>query len=237
MRIFGPPLAFNHHPITGRGAALYVGVGNIDGSDPGPDSVIFRKLRILPRKWVRGSGFSIGDGLVKTAMIASTADPTAELTFAVPAGWYGRVVYVQVRTWWECCENLHNSQPLRLHITDEGEIDPIIYGTGNIIAADKRDGGIYRVRCAYYSSPDGTQPTTMILRKTAGTGTLADVEIEYDPARRRYNFDTAALTDAGSYTFAFLAKSGSVELTLDTITFTADAAGPPAVTALSLTPT
>lgn len=237
MRVIGKSLGFNHHPLTGRGAALYAGVGPEDGSDPGPDSVVFRKLRILPRKWIRGSSFSIGEGCIKTALIATTSDPTAELNYSVPEAWHGRIVYVQVRTWWDCCENIHNYQPLKLDIDGDGELVGTIYGTGNIIAADKRDGGIYRVRCAYYPSPDGTQPTTMILRQTAGPGSLADVELDFDSRTRKYNFDTEALDDTEEYSFDFIAQNGSTELVLDSITFTADAAGPPAPTGVSLTPT
>ena len=237
MRVLSQHLGFNHHPLDGRGAALYVGVGPEDGSDPGPDSVVFRKLRILPRKWIRGSGFSIGDGCVKTALIATTSDPTAALTYSVPEAWHGRIVYVQVRTWWNCCENIHNTDPLRLDFTDDGELDQVIHGTGTIIAADKRDGGIYRIRAAYYQGLGGTEPTTILIRQTAGPGSLADVETDYIAGKRVYDLDTAELTDGEEYTFAFLAAAGAVELILDSITFTADNAGPPSPTGLALTAT
>ena len=237
MHVRSRKVVFGHHPFAAgeRGASLYVGVGPEDGSDPGPDSVKFAVQRAIGSKWIRGPEFHFGDGVSKGCIGAQTTYPTAEIEYEFPAEWHGRVIYCQVRTWWNHCELPHNTSPLRIDFTDAGELDPLIYGTGRILGADKRDGGIYRVRTVYTPSTSGTQPTILLLRKTAGAGTLADVELEYDDTVREYEFDTEALTDDEEYTFAFVAQAGSVEATLDTITFTADAAGPPAPTSVTIT--
>lgn len=235
MRLMSRKMMYNHKPVSGRGAALYAGVGPIDGSDPGPESVVFRKMRLLPAKWIRGSSFSIGDGLIKCAILATASDPDDSISFTKPAAWNGRIVYLQVRTWWENCENVHNTNPVRLDFTAGGLIDSKIHGTGSIISTVKEVDGIYAIRVAYYPALDGVQATSLVIRKTSGPGTLADVSVTYDARARAFTIRTAELTNGGSYTFALVAKSGSVELQLDTISFTADAEGPPAVTNLTLT--
>jgi hypothetical protein len=234
MRVLGRNVRANHHPFTGRGASLYVGIGPSNGSDPGPESVVFRKLRVLGGSIVKGSGWSIADGINKTCRISHVSDPTSVFSYEFPAGWHGRIVYLQIRTHWDDCETVINPDPVRLDFTSGGDLDPTIHGTGTIISAEKRDGGVYRIRTRYTRALDGTQPLILLLRKSAGTGTLADVELDYSADKTDYKFDTAALTDAGSYTFQFVAQNDTIELVLDSITFTADAAGPPAVTGLTL---
>lgn len=234
QRVLGKNVRSNHKPFSGRGASLYVGVGPIDGSDPGPDSVVFRKLRMLGVNMVKGSTWSIADGIIKSSRLAHVADPTTQFSFATPAAWLGRIVYLQVRTHWDDCETTINPDPVRLDFTDAGALDDVIHGTGEIVSAEKRDGGTYRLKTRYYKATDGTQPLALLIRKSAGPGTLADVALEYSSDLSDYTFTTAALTDATSYTFQLIAQAGSVELILDSITFTADAAGPPAVSGLSL---
>ncbi|MES2793204.1 MAG: hypothetical protein V4719_26580 [Planctomycetota bacterium] len=231
MRILQTNNRYNHKPFTGRGASLYAGVGD------GPDAVQFRKLRILGCRFVRGSGFTISNGLKKACILAQAADPTNNLAYTVPPEWQDQTVWIQVRTFWDHVENTHNFDPLRLGVDDAGEIVPEIHGEGKIIAADKRDGGIYAMRVAYIPTTHGTPPDELVIRKTAGPGSLADVATEYDSIQntRNYTIETEALTDAATYTFALIAKSGSTELQLDTITFVADAAGPPTPTGLTLT--
>lgn len=228
MRILQKNNRYNHHPFAGRGASLYAGIGD------GPDAVQFRKLRILGNRFVRGSGFTIADGLRKCCILAQATDPTASLTLAVPAEWQDQTVWIQVRTFWNHCESTHNYDPQRLDITTEGEVDQVIQGTGQILAADKRDGGIYSLRVTYIPASYGVQPTELLIRKTAGPGTLADVTTPYVDVRN-FVLETDALTNGQSYTFALIAKHDSIELILHSITFTADAAGPPAPSILSLT--
>lgn len=228
MRILHKNNRYNHHPFSGCGASLYAGIGATAAA------VQFRKLRILGCRFVRGSGFTIATGLRKGCFIAQTTDPTAEFTYSVPAGWHDQTVWIQVRTFWNDCENVHNFDPLRLDLSVAGALDLEIHGTGEIIAADKRDGGIYDLRVTYTPASHGVQPTELLIRQTAGPGSLADSTTPYRNTRN-FTISTDALTDGASYTFALVAKNGATELQLDTITFTADAAGPPAATILSLT--
>ena len=228
MRILQKNNRYNHHPFAGRGASLYAGIGE------GPDVVQFRKIRILGNRFVRGSGFTIADGLRKCCILAQATDPTASLTLAVPAEWQDQSVWIQVRTFWNHCESTHNFDPQRLDVTSEGELNQTIQGTGRIVAADKRDGGVYELRVTYTPASYGVQPTELIIRQTAGPGSLPDVSTPYVDTRR-FTLETDPLTDGQSYTFALIAKHDTVELTLDSITFVADAAGPPAPSILSLT--
>ncbi len=234
QRVLGKNVRANHQPFSGRGASLYAGVGSGVGIDPGPNSVVFRKLRTLGGNICKGSGWSIANGINKTCRIAHVSDPTSVFSYAVPAGWHDRIVYLQVRTHWSNCETVINPDPVRLDFTNLGAVNPVIHGTGEILSAEKRDGGVYRILTRYYAVLDGTQPTSLVIHKSAGTGTIADVTATYDPDQQTYIFDTPALTDAAAYTFQFKATNGAVTLTLDSITFTADAAGPPAATSVTL---
>lgn len=237
MRVLHPNNRYSHRPYSGRGASLYASVGSGPGVDPGPNSIQFRKIRVLGSRFVRGSGFTIGAGVRKTCALDQINDPTAEFNYTRPLEWFGRIVYVQVRTFWHDVELVSNYDPVRLDFTEAGEIDLAIHGTGYVIAADKRDGGIYRIRFTYAPASHGVQPLLMVIRKTAGPGTLADETTAYLTGQQSYSIDTAALTDGASYTFALVAKNDTVELIVDTITFTADAAGPPAPSGLTLVAT
>lgn len=234
MILLAKHMIFNNKPFSGRGASLYASVGSGPGVDPGPDSIRFRKLRILGSgRHLQGTGFSLGGGLIKTTRIDHVADPVKQFAYTIPAGWLNRIVWLQVRTHWDDCENTSNADPYRLDLTAGGAEDPHIHGTGVILSAEKHDGGIYRLRVSYTPVNHGTQPALILIRKSAGPGSLADVSSNYFADTRIYQLDTVALTNATSYTFQAIAKNGSVELILDSITFTADASGPPAPTGLT----
>lgn len=225
---------FSQRPFKERGASLYAAVGSGPGVDPGPDAIQFRHLRVAGQPILAGPNYP---GAKIGTWVAQTLEVTPEIALNVPAEWLNRIVWIQVRTCWSDCELDHNSDPLRLDFTTLGALDQVIVGTGRIIAADKRDGGTARIRASYFPTTNGIQPTAILIRKTSGPGTLADVTSVYDPEKRNYELTTAALVDEAVYTFALVAKNGAVELQLDTITFTADNAGPPAPTGVTLTPT
>lgn len=235
MILLARKMIFGSRPFAGRGASLYASVGSAPGVDPGPNSIVFRKLRILGNgRHLQGSGFSLGDGLVKTTRLDHVADPVTSFSYSVPAEWHDRIVWLQIRTHWDDCENPTNTDPYRLDLTDTGAEDPSIHGTGSILSLEKRDGGIYRFRINYTPANHGIQPTAIVIRKSAGTGTLADVEGEYFDGTFIYTIDSAELVDGEAYTFQALAQNGAVELLIDSITFTADNAGPPAAGGFTL---
>lgn len=229
MLVMSEEMRFNHRPFVGRGASLYAGIG------PTGDSIKFRRLRVMGCDFVIGSTFSLPAFLRKCTFIAQVNDPTNTFTYPRPPEWLNQTVWVQVRPFWNGVELPSNYDPIRLDFTTEGAIDPELHCTGEILTAAKRDGGVYRLTTIFTPASHGVQPTSLLIRKTAGPGTLADVSTSILIRARSYKFDTAGLTDGQSYTFALIATDGTTELQLDTITFTADAAGPPAATALSLT--
>jgi hypothetical protein len=234
MRLLSRKLIHIRRPFANRGASLYAGVGSGPGVDPGPNSVVFRNFRVIPPGLhLRGHAWSINDGINKTARVAHLADPNHSFTYAIPDAWKTRIVYLQVRTHWHDVENSCNPDPYRIDLSSDGSLDAQIHGTGRIINKEKHDGGVYRLRVAYVPATHGVQPTTILIRKSSGPGTLADVTAAYT-GQSQLTFDTAALANATTYTFQAYAKSGSVELLLDAITFVADAAGPPAPTGLTL---
>lgn len=232
MRVNQPTNRFIHRPFQGRGASLYVGIGATS------DAIVYHKCRVMGGQWTKGpGGFTIAQGLSKHCFVAQTDENTPQFDYTFPPAWNGERVWIQVRTFWNDTELPVTHGAVAIDVDLGGELDTPINTTGTIIAADKRDGGVYRIRCRIQLAIDGLQPDTLLIRKTAGSGTLADVTTTLRSGVRYYELDTAALTNAGSYTFALIAQNGSAEQQLDTITFTADAAGPAAPTGLTLTPT
>lgn len=245
MRVIDEELdmLFDARPFAnGVGASLYVGV--VDPlSDPGPTSIIHRRNRLLDGAGdvlahVRGEYDLGADSVPKSPRVAFTESPSAEITLTVPADWYSKAVWVQVRPFADNYENETIYRPQRLLIDSEGNPETPVLGTATILAKEKRDAGGLRLRFAYKPSRDGATPTGFILRKATGTGTITDGTVSYDGstpggsvAQRVYEIDITGLTNAVAYTFDLLATDGSIETTLiAAIAFTGDAAGPPAVT-------
>lgn len=253
--------AFSHLPFDGgRGVSLYLGIGSGPGVDPGPNSVKFRSLRLIPQRrkdrhkrgpvFVRGSGFDYGNGVQKTSAVAVVKHPTAAISYSLPTALADRIVYLQVRVHDQHVENTTNFRPIRLNLDGDREHSDEILGSGRLMSIEKRDGGGVLIRFVYDRDRNGIQPTEFVLTKTSGPGTVADVTTTYyGPSsfhpfgRRSYEIESPALTDGASYVFQILARNGATTKALvgnagggsANINVTADAAGPPAPTNLTIT--
>lgn len=259
-RIPNRSMAYGHRPFEGgRGVSLYLGIGPESGEDPGPESIKFRSLRVMPscRKdrykrgpaFVRGSGFDFGNGVRKTSAVAVVKDPVDSIDFPLPPELAERVVWMQICVHDQHVENRTNYRPIRLNLDEELENTNTILGTGRLMSIEKRDGGKVLFRFVYDRARDGIQPTQFVATKISGAGTIADVAVNYQGTSplypygiREYQLETPALQDGENYVYQILAKNGSVTKALvgnagggdPDIEFTADAAGPPAPT-LSIT--
>lgn len=246
--------AFGHRPFDGgRGVSLYLGIGSAPGVDPGPDSIKFRSLRVMPssRKdrykrgpvFVRGSSFDYGNGVRKTAAVAIVKDPVDEIDYTLPEALADRIVYLQLCVHDAHVENRTTYRPVRLNLDEELEHSDAILGTGRLMSIEKRDGGKSLLRFVYDRDRNGIQPTQFVLTKISGLGTVADVTVSYvgptamfPRGQRSYEIETPSLTNAEEYVFQILAKNGSTTKALvgnagggsADIEITADAAGPPA---------
>lgn len=235
MRIISRKAVFNHHPFSGRGASLYVGVGT------DPNGVVFRRLRALSPRWIRGTGFPAGDGVRKGAFVAQVTDAEQTLSVPLDPAWAEETIHMQVRTFATNVENITNYRPQRIGFDDELEPDTELHCSGNILAANKLDGGHYRIRFAIVTALTGVRPVQFRIVKTSGPTSVADAVIVPSTFGGVVQRDFSAvvpaeglsgLQDGGEYTFALVAENGAVTKTLDTHTFTADNAGPPAPTSL-----
>lgn len=252
--------AFAHLPFAGgRGVSLYLGIGPESGADPGPESIKFRSLRVMPscRKdrykrgpvFVRGSSFDYGNGVRKTAAVAVVKDPVDEIDYTLPEALADRIVYLQLCVHADHVENRTTYRPVRLNLDEELEHSDAILGTGRLMSIEKRDGGKSLFRFVYDRHRNGIQPTEFVLTKTSGPGTVADVTVTYTGpsawfprGQRSYEIESPALTNATAYVFQILAKNGATTKALvgnagggsANIEITADAAGPPAPSNLTL---
>lgn len=253
--------AFSQLPFDGgRGVSLYLGIGSGPGVDPGPNSIKFRSLRLIPQgrkdkwkrgtKWVRGSGFDYGNGVRKTSAVAVVKHPATSIDYTLPPELADRIVWAQLCVHDQHVENRTNYRPIRLNLDGSLEHSDDILGTGRLMSIEKRDGGIYRMKFVYDRSLIGLQPTEFVLTKISGTGTIADVTVSYvgpkplfPRGKRSYEIDTPALTDGAAYVFNILARNGVTTQALvgnagdgsADIELTADAAGPPAPSNLTAT--
>lgn len=252
--------AFTHRPFEGgRGVSLYLGIGSAPGVDPGPESIKFRSLRIIPqprKDWykrgpifVRGSSFDYGNGVRKTAAVAVVKDPVDEINYTLPEELADRIVYLQLCVHDQHVENRTLYRPVRLNLDEELDHSDEIRGTGRLMSIEKRDGGGVLLRFVYDRDRNGIQPTEFVLTKISGPGTVADVTVNFlgpspifPRGQRSYEIESPALADGGVYVFQVLARHGGTTKALTgnaggdspNINITADAAGPPAPTNLTI---
>ena len=239
-------LLFAARPFEGDvGVSLYVGVVD-PANDPGPTAIVHCRKRSL-----NGGGdllayprqeYDLGAASVpKTPRIASAESPDAELSLTIPAAWHDKAVWLQLRTFADDLENETLYRPRRLLLTTEGDLDEIVSGTATLLSTQKRDAGGLLVKFRYNPSREGLQPTQFLLRQLTGTGTITDGSVDYVPpfavgdlGQQLYEVEVTGLTDAAAYTFALLGTDGTTQTELiASIPFTADAAGPPAVSGLT----
>lgn len=229
MRIRSRKLLFNHHPFTaGRGASLYGGHGSSPTDDPGPACISFRPLRVIGPAHIKGSGggFDFGNGVRKTAALATLEDPDNEWIYTLPAGYLNRICYFQVRPYASHVENLATYAPLRIKLDSGGEPVNTIDGTAELVAVEIRAGGIVRIKFLWLPAVTGIQPLQFLAIRTAGPTIPLNATIT-NPGKGNVSIDTPALLDSAPYTYKIQAKNGSTTKDLITgIVFTADATGP-----------
>lgn len=226
--LIGKRMFVSETPFAGSGVSLYAQLGS---------DLVYR--RPLP---YRGHVLPAADSplraatLSRTTRVAFVSAPDTAIDYTFPAAWLGQQITLNVRTFADGIEN-DDLNARTLTLNEDGEIVDAILGTAVLIAIEKRDGGIVRIRFAYLPSRDGLPPVTFAGIKTAGTGSVADVSADYVAGTRVYELDTPALTDGEAYTYKIQAVNGSVTADLvPGITFTADGSGPPEPTGLTATP-
>jgi len=231
MRIYSPSMnyCFNHRPFAGGlGAALYVGIGS-------PTAIRYRR-GLVPNGcdfaiWGPVSDFG-GEIVKKTLYVDTIKSPTAQFSYTIPAAYFGEELYFQIRSHEADIENESIYRPQALQTDESGNGVNEIRGSGRILRVEKRDGGTLRIRFIYDSVRDGLQPTQFVITKTAGPGSVDPVAVTHT-GKRYYELDVPSLTDATEYTFQLTAENGSTTAVLDSVTATADAAGPPEITDLT----
>lgn len=205
-------------PFQGSlGAKLYVGDTET--------TILFRNMQVTSAQLLQMHDRSTAD-----AAVATVTSPTNELEYTLPVAKQGVNQWYQVRTHLNDYQNETIYLPRRFKTDVGGDGDPQIYGIGILDSTEKRDDGVVRLYFSYYGRRDGLQPEQFVVSKTAGTPTVADVEVPYI-GDGQYWADLAGMANGDTATFQIVAENGTVSKTLVTgIVVTADAAGPPDVT-------
>lgn len=234
MRTFGlgfPVTAYN--PFEGdRGAALYAS----PAGDDDPHAIEYRRPRVV----MAGLGFvadtfpAPGDGpmgLDAIVVLTKQDDPetlTDSLTWPLPAEYLATTFWVNVRSHLGGLELDSIDGPQRISVDADGVQVPTIDGSGVIVLATKRDAGGVLVWAIYTPSPNGAPPVSLKLTTAEDSGLVAT--LDYLPPGRDFRFELSGLTDGTTYTLQLIAIDvDGGETILSTQPFTADAAGPPAV--------
>ncbi len=225
------PLILINRPFAGGlGAALYLGQGSATAIEYRRNRLLDGATSLVPRLTM----YRLGEASVsKTPAVDLVKSPATELQATIPAGWLPGDVWANVRTHQADIENETIYHPRRLNADGSGDVVDAVLGTARVLGLDKRDAGGLRIRWVYAASVDGLQPDYFLCRKTAGPTTVVSITTDALDGGRDYAFELSGLQDGGAYTFAIDAVAGTVTTTLLTgIAFTADAAGPPAVSGL-----
>lgn len=231
MRIYSPSMSYcyNHRPFAGGlGAALYVGIGSA--------TAIRYRRGMIPNGcdfaiWGPQSDFGAAN-VKKTLYVETIKSPTAQFSYTIPAAYFSQDLFFQVRTHQADIENESIYRPESLEIDGSGNAVNEISGTGRILRIEIRDGGTLRIRFVYDSVRDGLQPTQFVITKTSGPGSVDPVAVTHT-GKRYYELDIPSLVDATEYTFELTAENGATTAVLDSVTATADASGPAAVSDLT----
>lgn len=233
------PLAIfaSDRPFQGQGLSVYANTGA---------AVLYRQPRVVMRRhrrhrrfWIKSTEERLelgADPIPKTLRQTSQAG-TASQQLAIPltllAGWASSEIVIDVRHYHDDVENLtDNHRAVRVEL--DGSLDEVqeIRGTAQLLTPEIRAGGIVRLRWRWIAARDGVQPDTFRASRTAGPTSPSDATTAASGSGL-YEVDTPALS-SGAYTYKLTAELGAVtQDVLTGIAFTADAAGPPAVTSVT----
>lgn len=240
QRIFSPPVfVTTDSPILGgRGVATYLSPVGGEEAD-----IVFRNHRPYPPSQ-RGTSLSppivfagtyspanthlLLDAIVDVDKIAD-GETEGTASVALPDGYEteGAAYWIQVRTHEAGIENTTLYRPRRIIV---GQTDAIL-GEANLVRVIKLDGGDAQIDFEYLATFSGSQPDSFLIRKVSGAGTIADVEIIYQPDRQDFSGIVTGMTTGVTYVFRLFGVANVVETELiATITVVADADGPDAVT-------
>jgi hypothetical protein len=237
MRLVPTRATRSNRPFQGTGASLYIGSGS---PDPGPASIAYRNLRAWPiagRFSALGGSKIGGTNTLKTARVASVADPTAAFAYALPGSLASKTVYAQVRTFKDDVENETTLSPARVDLDGALADASTIDGTAILLSQVLNDGGIVTLRFKYQIALTGVQPLLFRIHRTAGPSSPADVTASFAAGQTVYEIQTPALLDSSPYTYQITAENGAtVVVLLSGISIQADATGPTAATAGSAIP-
>lgn len=236
---------FSHRPFTSDpatagnsgtgGASLYVSSGPA-GSVPPP--IVYRRFRLLrPGRHILALGNVVTGS--KTTRVATVTSPTAQ--FPAIALDSSKAYRMQVRTWKDDQE-LPTNFGERLFNTDGSTAQVSeIAGSGYLIRTELCQGGGVKFIFSYNASVEGIQPTEFVLQRQSGPTSPTDVTTTFYTGQRLYELQVAGLDDEGDYVFRIAARNDSVTKLIDNaagsgvydIPVTADASGPPAVSAVA----
>lgn len=243
-RVFLPPtcvLARNRF-LGGRGVGVYLsplGGGQAD--------IVYRRHRLYRERSGRSTALGVpvvfsgdytpaADELLNDATLDTDklvdGETTGEFDFTLPAGYEaeGADFWLDLRTHEAGLENQSLYRPRHI-IVGVGEESAAVLGTAALIRVVKLDGGDARIDFEYLASLSGAQPDSFTLRKLTGTGTIADVSVDFVSGQRDYSGTITGMTSGLTYTFRLFGVVGAEETELiATITVVADGDGPSALT-------
>jgi hypothetical protein len=122
-------------------------------------------------------------------------ETTGEFDFTLPAGYEaeGADFWIDLRTHEAGLENQSLYRPRHI-IVGVGEESDAVLGTAALIRVVKLDGGDARIDFEYIASLSGAQPDSFTLRKLTGTGTIADVSVDFTSGQRDYSGTITGMT-------------------------------------------
>lgn len=231
MKIASPTLAYNNRPFAGEGVSLYVAAGS---------SVQYRNYRVFGSRgrrrsrgfgYVKGNaGISFGNGVAKTARVASATSPTATIDYSVPSALWNELVSFDVRHFLQDVEN-ESSGPVTLSLNSAGTAGSPILATAAVISQLQEAGGVVQLAIAVVPSASGVQPNLVRARATAGPSSPADATASYYPGLALVLINTPPLLDSGPYTYEITLENGAtVAIAVTGLSVQADATGPPVPT-------
>lgn len=217
----------------GPGVSLYLGPAGTDD----PDAIEYRRPRQINHghhvlcvgdEWEMG-----GTNLLHDAIVSQADCADEEVLTTLPAAYTSATFWAQIRTHESGVENPSIYRPQRITVDGSQDGSDTIDGTVIVARLVKLDGGGLRVEFDWFASVTGVQPTSWILRRTAGPTSPSDATATLRGSIEQ-SITIESLQDAGAYTFALIATDDTIEQTVATINYTADASGPTAPTGLSV---